>query len=175
MYLFRECGVEIAVVEVRSGIDSICSNVEDPGVVFALFESNTGSNLGHPVGFSILSRIFTTASSSNHTMAGLQIPPHDGSITQWVFSFFTTITFTAAPFCQCNCIATPSVHNAPRECAIRMPRDKAANTGARGPVTPDTGPGQVSTRFCNLAEALFTTGATFGNKVAKSVCSFCVL
>ena len=52
-----------------------------------LFEPNTGSNLGTSCGFSILSRIFTTANSSNHTMAGLQIQPHDGSITQWVFSF----------------------------------------------------------------------------------------
>ena len=52
-----------------------------------LFEVNTGSNLGHPVGFSILSRIFTTTNSSNLTMVRLQIPPHDGSITQWVFSF----------------------------------------------------------------------------------------
>jgi len=53
-----------------------------------LFEPNAGSNLGHPVGFLfILSRIFTTANSSNHTMVGLQIQPHDGSITQWVFSF----------------------------------------------------------------------------------------
>ena len=67
--------------------------------------------------------------------------------------------------------AAPRLHNAPRECAIRMPRGKAANTGARGPITPATGPGQVST----LAEALFATGATFGHKVAKSVCSFCVL
>ena len=66
-------------------------------------------------------------------------------------------------------------YNAPRECAIRMPRGKAANTRARGPITPATGPGQASTRFCNLAEALLTTGATFGHKAAKSVCSFCVL
>jgi len=51
------------------------------------FETNTGSNLGHPVGFSILSRIYTTPNSFNHTMTGLQILPHDGSITQWVFSF----------------------------------------------------------------------------------------
>ena len=68
--------------------------------------------------------------------------------------------------------AAPRLHNAPRECAIRMPRGKAANTGARRPITPATGPGQASTRFCNLAEALLATrGATFGNKVAKSVCS----
>jgi len=69
----------------------------------------------------------------------------------------------------------PRLHNAPHECAIRMPRGKAANTGARGPITPATGPGQASTRFRNLAEALLATGATFGNKAAKSVCSFCVL
>ena len=50
--------------------------------------------------------------------------------------------------------AAPRLHNAPRECAIRMPRGKAANIGARGPITPATGPGQASTRFCNLAEAL---------------------
>ena len=83
----------------------------------------------------------------------------------------------AAPCCQCSCQlpATPRLHNAPRECAIRMPRGKAANTGTRGPITPATGPGQASTRFCNLAEALLATGATFGNKPAKSVCSFCVL
>jgi len=30
-------------------------------------------------------------------------------------------------------------------------RGKAANTGARGPITPATGPGRASTRFCNLA------------------------
>jgi len=71
--------------------------------------------------------------------------------------------------------AAPRLHNAPRECAIRMPRGKVANTGARGPITPATGPGQASTRFCNLAEALLATGATFGFKVAKSVSSFCVL
>jgi len=35
MYLFRERGVEIAVVEVGSGIDSICTNMEDAGVVLA--------------------------------------------------------------------------------------------------------------------------------------------
>ena len=69
----------------------------------------------------------------------------------------------------------PELRNAPRECAIRMLRGKAANTGARGPITPATGPGQASTRFCNLAEALRATGATFGFKAAKSVCSFCVL
>jgi len=45
--------------------------------------------------------------------------------------------------------AAPRLHNAPRECAIRMPRGKAANTPARGPITPATGPGQASTRFCN--------------------------
>ena len=67
--------------------------------------------------------------------------------------------------------AAPRLHNAPRECAIHMPRGKAANTAARGPITPATGPGQASTRFCNLAEALLATGATFGNKAAKSVCS----
>ena len=70
--------------------------------------------------------------------------------------------------------AAPRLHNAPRECAIRRPRGKAANTGARGPITPATGPGQASTRFCNLAEALLA-GATNGHKAAKSVCSFCVL
>ena len=53
-----------------------------------LIEANTGSNLAHPLGFSILSRIFTTANSSNHTMAGLQIQPHDGSITQWFIFYF---------------------------------------------------------------------------------------
>ena len=53
--------------------------------------------------------------------------------------------------------AGPSLHNAPRECAIRMPRGKVANTGARGPITPVTGPGQASTLFCNLAEALLAT------------------
>ena len=56
-----------------------------------------------------------------------------------------------------------------------MPTGKAANPRARGPITPATGPGQASTRFCNLAEALLATGATFGNKAAKSVCSCCVL
>jgi len=71
--------------------------------------------------------------------------------------------------------AAPRLHNAPREYAIRMPRGKAANTGARGPITPATGPGQASTRFCYLAEALLATGATFGHKAAKSVSSFCVL
>jgi len=34
-YLFRKCGVEIVVVEVRSGIDSVCTNVKETGVVFA--------------------------------------------------------------------------------------------------------------------------------------------
>jgi len=43
--------------------------------------------------FFILSRIFPTATSPNHTMAGLQIHPHDGSITQWVFLFFYHYTF----------------------------------------------------------------------------------
>jgi len=57
--------------------------------------------------------------------------------------------------------AVPGLRNAPRECTIRMPIGKAANTGARGPITPATGPGQASTRFCNLAEALLATGATF--------------
>jgi len=58
--------------------------------------------------------------------------------------------------------AVPALRNAPRECVIRMPRGKAPNTGARGPITPSTGPGQASTRFCNLAEeALLATGATF--------------
>ena len=57
-----------------------------------LFEPNTGSNLGHPVGFFILSRIFTTANSSNHTMVGLQIQTHDFHHIVG-FSFFTTITF----------------------------------------------------------------------------------
>ena len=65
----------------------------------------------------------------------------------------------------------PRLHNASREVAIRMPRDKATNTGARGPNMPATVPGQASTRFCNLAEALLATGATFGNKTAKSVSS----
>ena len=46
-----------------------------------LFDPNAGSNLGHPVGFFILSRIFATANSSNYTMVGSQIQPHDGSIT----------------------------------------------------------------------------------------------
>jgi len=55
----------------------------------------------------------------------------------------------------------PELRNAPRECAIRMLRGKAANTGARGPITPATGLGQVSTRFCNMAEALLATGAIF--------------
>ena len=57
--------------------------------------------------------------------------------------------------------AVPGLRNAPSKCAIRMPRGKAANTGARGPITPSTGPGQAPTRFCNLAEALLATGATF--------------
>ena len=35
MYLFRERGVEIAVVEVGSGIDSIRANMKDAGVVLA--------------------------------------------------------------------------------------------------------------------------------------------
>ena len=35
MYLFRERGVEIAVVEVGSGIDSIHVNMKDAGVVLA--------------------------------------------------------------------------------------------------------------------------------------------
>jgi len=52
-----------------------------------LFDPKAGSILGHPVGFFVLSRIFTTANSSNHTMVGLQIQPHDGSITQRVFPF----------------------------------------------------------------------------------------
>ena len=55
--------------------------------------------------------------------------------------------------------AAPRLRNAPRECAIRMPRGKAANTGAHGPISPATGPGQASTRFCNLAEALLATGS----------------
>ena len=46
--------------------------------------------------------------------------------------------------------AAPRLHNALRECAIRMPRGKAANTAARGPITPATGPGQASTRFCTV-------------------------
>ena len=59
-----------------------------------LFEPNTGSDLGHPVGFSVLSRIFPTANSSNHTMVGLQIHPHDVWFHHTVgFSFFTTIPF----------------------------------------------------------------------------------
>ena len=53
--------------------------------------------------------------------------------------------------------AAPRLYNAPRECAIRMPTGKAANPRARGPITPATGPGQASTRFCNLAEALLAT------------------
>jgi len=35
MYLFRERGVEIGVVEIDSGIDTIRDNVEDAGVVLA--------------------------------------------------------------------------------------------------------------------------------------------
>jgi len=46
----------------------------------------------------------------------------------------------------------PGLRNASRECAIRMRRGKATNTGARGPITPTTGPGQASTCFCNLAK-----------------------
>ena len=57
-----------------------------------LFEPNTGSSLGHPVGFFfLLSRNLTTGNSSNHTMAGLHIQSHDGSITVG-FSFLTTTT-----------------------------------------------------------------------------------
>jgi len=52
-----------------------------------LFDPNKGSNLGHPVGLFLLSRIFTTANSSNHTMVSSQIQSHDGFITQWIFSF----------------------------------------------------------------------------------------
>jgi len=33
--IFRERGVEIVVVEVDSGIDSICTNIEEAGVVLA--------------------------------------------------------------------------------------------------------------------------------------------
>jgi len=47
--------------------------------------------------------------------------------------------------------AVPGLRNTPIECVIRMPRGKAANTGARGPITPSTGPGQASTRFFNLS------------------------
>jgi len=43
--------------------------------------------------------------------------------------------------------AAPRLHDAPREVAIRMPRGKAANTGARGPITPATGPGQASSTY----------------------------
>ena len=39
--------------------------------------------------------------------------------------------------------AAPRLYNAPRECVIRMPRGKAANTGARGPITPATAPGRL--------------------------------
>jgi len=35
MYLFRERGVEIVIVELGSGIVSICGNLEEPGVVLA--------------------------------------------------------------------------------------------------------------------------------------------
>jgi len=35
MYLFRERGVEIVIVELVSGIDRIRGNLEDPGVVLA--------------------------------------------------------------------------------------------------------------------------------------------
>jgi len=35
MHLFRERGVEIVVVEVGSGIDSVCTNMEEAGVVLA--------------------------------------------------------------------------------------------------------------------------------------------
>jgi len=52
-----------------------------------LFDPNAGSNLGHPVGFLFCPEFFTTANSSNHTMVGSKIQPHDGSITQWVFPF----------------------------------------------------------------------------------------
>ena len=51
-----------------------------------LFEPNTGSNLGHPVGF-LFCPEFLPPQIHPTTMAGLQIQPHDGSITQWVFSF----------------------------------------------------------------------------------------
>ena len=33
----------------------------------------------------------------------------------------------------------PRLHNAPRECAIRMPTGKAANPRARGPIGPRAG------------------------------------
>ena len=36
----------------------------------------------------LLSRIFTTANSSNHSMTSSQIPPHNGFSTQWVFLFY---------------------------------------------------------------------------------------
>jgi len=49
---------------------------------------NKGPHLGHSVGFFFFGNFFhTTTNSSNYTMAGLQIQPHDGSITQWVISF----------------------------------------------------------------------------------------
>jgi len=35
MYLFRERGVEIVIVELDSGIDNICGNLEEAGVVLA--------------------------------------------------------------------------------------------------------------------------------------------
>ena len=61
--------------------------------------------------------------------------------------------------------AAPRLHNAPRECVIRMPTGKAANPQARGPITPATGPGQASTRFCNLAEALLATSSASATKL----------
>ena len=57
--------------------------------------------------------------------------------------------------------AVPGLRNTPRECVIHMPRGKVANTGAHRPIMLATGPGQASTRFCNLAEALLATGLTF--------------
>ena len=43
---------------------------------------NKGPNRGHSVGFFLPWNFFyTTTNSSNHTMAGLQIQRHDGSIT----------------------------------------------------------------------------------------------
>ena len=50
-----------------------------------LFESNTGSNLGHPVGFFFCPEFLPAEIQPHDT--GLQIHRHDDSITQWVFSF----------------------------------------------------------------------------------------
>jgi len=50
-----------------------------------LFDPNKGSNLEHPVVFFLLTRIFTTANF--WILSTAEIQPHDGFITQWVFSF----------------------------------------------------------------------------------------